>query len=68
MDTLEKYLEDNRGKELKFNPIPHYFRNGNFITYFFKDNRAYEDCIDKYFTIYRDVKTNEMVGCKILLD
>ncbi len=48
-----------------FNPRPMYFQDGDYVTYFFKDEIAEENRVDELLTVYRSIKTGEMVGCKI---
>jgi hypothetical protein len=61
--TLMEYLE---GKECReFIPRPHYFQDGDYVTYFATDELAFEERIDQLLTIYRCMETNALIGCKI---
>ena len=61
--TLMEYLA---GKKCEvFIASPHYFQDGDFVTYFYRDDLAYEERIDELLTVYRSIDTQEMVGCKI---
>jgi len=46
-------------------PVPHYFETGDFIMYYFKDVPHYAKQINGWLTIYLNISTNEIVGCKI---
>jgi hypothetical protein len=60
---LTDYLE---GKECKaFVQRPHYFRDGDYVTYFATDVLAKEERVDELLTVYRSVSTGELIGCKI---
>src|SRR5437868_4269436 len=66
----EKFIghlsEYTKGKKCgDFRPRPHFFRDGDYVTYFFREDRAYEQRIDELLTVYRSVKTDELVGCKV---
>jgi hypothetical protein len=58
-----EYLE---GKECRdFVPRPHYFQDGDYVTYFSSDQLAFEERIDELLTIHRSMETNAVIGCKI---
>lgn len=61
--TLNEYLKthDCQG----FRPVPHYFAFGDYLTYYFRDDRAYEQRVDDLLTVYLSMSTDELVGCKI---
>lgn len=61
--TLNEYVRDNPCKG--FSPRPVYFRDGDFVTYFVDDQRAYAVRVDELLTVYRACGTNKLVGCKI---
>jgi hypothetical protein len=61
--TLEQYLEGKTCEGLKLRP--QYFQDGDFVTYFFREDVAYEERFDELLTIYKAMETGEMVGCKI---
>jgi hypothetical protein len=48
-----------------FKPEPMYSAQGDFLTFFFKDDDAYERRVDELLTIYLSESTDELVGCKI---
>jgi len=48
-----------------FKPVPHYSPLGDFVTWFFRDDRAYEERVDELLTVYLSMKTGDLVGCKI---
>jgi hypothetical protein len=61
--NLTAYLE---GKSCKaFKPAPHYFSTGDYLTYFFKNDRCVAERLDDLLTVYVSPVTKELVGCKI---
>lgn len=42
-----------------------YFQDGDFVTFYFADDEAYEDRADGLVTLYRSFETGNLVGCKI---
>jgi hypothetical protein len=61
--TLNEYLKTHKCQG--FSPVPHYFPYGDYLTYYFRDDRAYEQRVDDLLTVYLSMATNELVGCKI---
>ncbi len=60
---LMEYLA---GKETKgFTPHPHYHRDGDFLTFFCRDDDATAKRVDELLTVYVSSKTDELVGAKI---
>jgi hypothetical protein len=51
--------------EPSFVAVPHYFSDGDFVSYFIKDEMYYAQRIDSFVTVYRSEDTDEMIGCKI---
>jgi hypothetical protein len=49
----------------KFEPKPMYSVQGDFLTFFFRDDDAYERRVDELLTLYLSESGNELVGCKI---
>jgi len=60
---LKQYLEGRKCKG--FNPVPHYFANGDFLTYYFRNDRCYAQRVDDLLTVFLAMGSNELVGCKI---
>ncbi|CAN5252962.1 hypothetical protein BH10PLA2_BH10PLA2_20060 [soil metagenome] len=48
-----------------FVSTPHYFGEGDFVTYYVSDEPAFEERIDELVTVYHSIATKEIVGCKI---
>ena len=63
MDLVE-YIQKNKCEG--FNPIPHYFKDGDYISVYFTENECYAEQINKNLIIYRSFLTNEITGCAIL--
>jgi hypothetical protein len=60
---LKQYLEEHKSQG--FRPVPHYFASGDFVTYYFRDDRCYAQRVDDLLTVYLALETHELVGCKI---
>jgi hypothetical protein len=60
---LKQYLQEHKCKG--FDPVPHYFPNGDFVTYYFRNERSFEQRVDELLTVYLAMETKELVGCKI---
>ena len=61
--TLNEYLESHTPQGFK--PVPHYFPVGDYVTYYFRNERCYEERVDDLLTVYLSMATNKLVGCKI---
>jgi hypothetical protein len=60
---LKEYLA---GKKCAgFDPVPHYFPTGDYVTYYFRNDRCFEQRLDDIVTVYLAMDTKELVGCKI---
>src|SRR5215211_4572097 len=60
---LAAYLEGKTCAGRKEKPV--YFQDGDFVTFFFADDEAYEERADELVTFYRSFETGKLVGCKI---
>ena len=49
----------------KFRSEPQYFEDGDFVTYFFKDDIYHAERVDELLTVYVSDRTKELIGCKI---
>jgi hypothetical protein len=61
--TLDEYLKTHKCQGFK--PVPHYFAGGDYVTYYFRDERCYEQRVDDLLTVYLSMATDTLVGCKI---
>lgn len=61
--SLAEYLASAKCEG--FTPKPMYSVNGDFLTFFFRDDDAYEKRVDDLLTIYLAESSDELVGCKI---
>src|SRR3977135_1506577 len=61
--NLDEYLESLRPKG--FRPVPHYFAQGDFVTYYFRNDPCYAERVDDLLTVFVTFDTKELVGCKI---
>ena len=57
-DGLIAYI--NSHSQRGFRPIPHYFKDGGFISVYFS-----AESINDHLVIYRSCKDGGIVGCKI---
>lgn len=62
-ENLREYLEAHRPRG--FTSEPQYFGDGDFVTYFVKNDLHYAQRIDSLLTVYLSEETDELVGCKI---
>jgi len=54
------------GREAKaFEPRPFYSPDGDFLTFFFREDDHYAERVDELLTVYLSMETKELVGCKI---
>lgn len=60
---LNQYLETHKCQGFK--PVPHYFPTGDFVSYFFSNERCHEQRVDDLLTVYLANDTKKLVGCKI---
>lgn len=63
VQTLKEYLVEHPPKG--FHPTPHYFGQGDFVTYYFRNEPCYAERVDDLLTVYLAFETKELVGCKI---
>jgi hypothetical protein len=62
-ESLTEYLAKN--KPQGFRPVPHYFPQGDFVTYYFRNDPCYAQRLDDVVTVFLAFGTDELVGCKI---
>jgi len=63
MDDLMQYLA---GKEAgPFKAEAFYSADGDFMTYYVRDDECYAERVDELLTVYLAMGTDELVGCKI---
>ena len=60
---LDEYLKTHKAKGFK--AVPHYFGQGDFVTYYFRDDPCYAERVDDLLTVFLTFDTKELVGCKI---
>jgi hypothetical protein len=65
-ENLSEYLRERKGGGGdNFRPVPHYFPDGDFLTYHFRDEPCYARRVDDLLTVYLSMQTHEPVGCKL---
>jgi hypothetical protein len=60
---LKAYLATHRCKG--FSAVPHYFPRGDYVTYYFENDRCFSQRVDDLLTVYLSQETKEIVGFKI---
>lgn len=63
MVSLDEYRKGKRPG--KFEARPLYVPEGDCLTFYFKDDEAYAERVDELLTVYRSMKSDELVGCQI---
>jgi hypothetical protein len=61
--TLEEYM--TKSAPPRFQSVPRYFKDGDFVAYFLKNDMYYAQRIDERVTVYVSEETGFVVGCKI---
>lgn len=61
MNQLLEYLKLHPYKG-PFKPIPYYSVEGDFLTYYAKDENCYAENVDGRFIIYRSMKDDSIIG------
>lgn len=61
--NLDEYLATHQPKG--FRPVPHYSSQGDFVTYYFRNDPCYAERVDDLLTVFVTFDTKELVGCKI---
>jgi hypothetical protein len=62
-ENLNEYLKSHSSKG--FRAVPHYFAQGDFVTYYFRNDPCYAERVDDLLTVFLAFDTKELVGCKI---
>jgi hypothetical protein len=62
-EDLMEYLKNHPA--LGFRSIPHYSAQGDYVTYYFRNDPCYAQRVDDLLTVFLTFDTNELVGCKI---
>jgi hypothetical protein len=60
---LNQYRAENPCKG--FNPVPHYFPAGDYVTFYVRDEQCHAEQVDDLLTVFLANDTGEMVGCKV---
>jgi len=61
--TLAEYMTATRPEG--FHAEASYFADGDYVTYFLKNDLYYAERTDDFLTVYRSEKDGEVMGCKI---
>lgn len=60
---LQSYLDE--AKHRGFVPRPRYYELGDYLTYFWREDRCLATRVDKHLTLYHSIADEELVGLKI---
>ncbi len=63
VEDLTQFLEGKTAQG--FEPRPYYSSDGDFLVFYLRDDEAFAERVDDLLTVYRSIKTKELVGCKI---
>ena len=61
--NLKEYLDTHSHKG--FQAKPRYYKYGDFLTYFAKENRCVGKVIDEFLTVYISNEDGSIIGCKV---
>jgi hypothetical protein len=61
--TVSEYVRSHPHQGFKVRPK--YFRDGDYATFYISDRRACAQRVDELLTVYRDIETGELTGCKL---
>lgn len=62
----QELMEYLRGRKPRgFAAVPHYFPDGDFVSFYIANKRCFAERVDELLTVYRSFQTRELVGCKI---
>lgn len=64
-EDLMSYLEEKQ--PAGFVPRAVYSSDGNFLSFYIRNDNAYSEQIDERLTVYRSIRNQEIVGCKVKL-
>ena len=63
IDDLEAYLD--QAKHKGFTPRPRYYELGDYLTYFWREDRCVATRVDARLTLYHSIADDELVGIKL---
>ena len=65
-DSVKPNIEVSiEGKSVDVEFVPNVYQQNNEIFVHLKDSEEYEEKLNNQITLYKDVKTNEIIGLKI---
>lgn len=63
METLIEYVSGK--KPARFTPCPFYVSEGDSLSFYVSNEESYAERVDELLTVYKSIRTEEMVGCQI---
>lgn len=63
MASLTEFVSKNQPQG--FNSRPYYSREGDSLSFYFRDEDSYGERVDQLLTLYRSIETGRIVGCQI---
>lgn len=62
---MKNWSELTKQAPERFKPRPYYDADSDSVTLFITDEESYRERIDGYLTVYRSLKSNDVVGCHV---
>jgi hypothetical protein len=63
MASLSEFVSKNQPQG--FSSRPYYSRDGDSLSFYFRDEASYGERVDQLLTLYRSIETRDIVGCQI---
>jgi hypothetical protein len=63
MASLTEFVSKNQPQG--FSSRPYYSREGDSLSFYFRDEASYGERVDQLLTLYRSIETGNIVGCQI---
>jgi hypothetical protein len=63
MASLTEFVSKNQPQG--FSSRPYYSRDGDSLSFYFRDEPSYGERVDQLLTLYRSIETGDIVGCQI---
>jgi hypothetical protein len=63
MASLTEFVSKNQPQG--FSSRPYYSRDGDSLSFYFRDEASYGERVDQLLTLYRSIENKRIVGCQI---
>lgn len=64
-ESLQEYLDSHWNAPRSATGRPQYFKDGDYVSFFFKDDLCHAQRTNDHLTVYLSDDNGEIVGCKI---